>query len=72
MAATACLYNLSKEFSDKLHPSVLRRIIEVDLNAMEEFPQVKRTSNKCRHIFKNMISPLSASTATEKCAIDHL
>lgn len=40
MAATACLYNLSKtELGEKLHPTVLRDIINVDLNAMEEFPQ---------------------------------
>ena len=40
MAATACLYNLSKsEIGQKLHPSVLRQIVEVDLCAMKEFPQ---------------------------------
>ncbi len=40
MAATACLYNLSKaEVGLTLHPKILREIVEVDLNAMEEFPQ---------------------------------
>jgi len=40
MAATACLYNLSKtELSTQLHPRILSQIVEVDMNAMENFPQ---------------------------------
>lgn len=40
MAATACLFNLSKaELSQQLHPSILRQIVEVDLTAMEGYPQ---------------------------------
>ena len=40
MAATACLFNLSKEKSgQKLHPKVLSKIVNVDLDAMEAFPQ---------------------------------
>ena len=40
MAATACLFNLSKEKSgQKLHPKVLSKIVKVDLDAMESFPQ---------------------------------
>lgn len=43
MAATACLYNLSKsETGEKLHPRILGKIVEVDLNAMEEFPQYQQ------------------------------
>lgn len=39
MAATACLYNLSKaELGQKIHPSCLREIIELTLLAMENFP----------------------------------
>ena len=40
MAATACLFNLAKETnSQKLHPKVLSKIVNVDLDAMEAFPQ---------------------------------
>ena len=40
MAATACLFNLSKtELSQQLHPRILREIVEVDLKAMETYPQ---------------------------------
>lgn len=40
MAATACLFNLSRgEIGQKLHPRLLGRIVEVDLTAMEQFPQ---------------------------------
>lgn len=40
MAATACLFNLSKgNLGQKLHPKVLGEIVEADLNAMETFPQ---------------------------------
>ena len=40
MAATACLFNLSKEKNgQKLHPKVLSKIVQVDLDAMEAFPQ---------------------------------
>ena len=39
MAATACLYNLSKaELGQKIRPQCLKEIIEVTLQAMENFP----------------------------------
>ena len=39
MAATACLYNLSKaELGQKVHPVCLREIVELTLLAMENFP----------------------------------
>ncbi|XP_013407895.1 protein zyg-11 homolog B [Lingula anatina] len=39
MAATACLYNLTKaDFGVKTHPSCLRRVVELTLDAMENFP----------------------------------
>ncbi|XP_055956533.1 protein zyg-11 homolog B isoform X1 [Patella vulgata] len=39
MAATACLYNLSKsELGPKIHPMCLRDIVELTLKAMEQFP----------------------------------
>ena len=39
MAATACLYNLSKaELGQKIHPQCLKQIIELTLKAMENFP----------------------------------
>lgn len=39
MAATACLYNLSKaELGQKIHPCCLKEIIELTLKAMENFP----------------------------------
>jgi len=40
MAATACLFNLSKaELGSKIHPKILRDIVKTDLDAMENFPQ---------------------------------
>jgi len=40
MAATACLFNLSKsELGAKIHPKVLKEIVKADLDAMETFPQ---------------------------------
>ena len=40
MAATACLFNLSKaELGNKIHPGILRKIVQADLDAMETFPQ---------------------------------
>ncbi|XP_055956231.1 protein zyg-11 homolog B-like [Patella vulgata] len=39
MAATACLYNLSKsELGPKIHPMCLRDIVELTLKALEQFP----------------------------------
>ncbi|KAH3898226.1 protein zyg-11 homolog B-like [Dreissena polymorpha] len=39
MAATACLYNLSKaELGQKIHPKCLKEIIVLTLKAMENFP----------------------------------
>jgi len=40
MAATACLFNLSKsDLGAKIHPKILREIVKTDLDAMETFPQ---------------------------------
>ena len=39
MAATACLYNLTKgELANKVHPSILKDVVELSLDAMETFP----------------------------------
>lgn len=39
MAATACLYNLTKgELASKVHPSLLSHVVELSLVAMETFP----------------------------------
>ncbi|XP_034254173.1 protein zyg-11 homolog B-like isoform X1 [Thrips palmi] len=39
MAATACLYNLTKgELANRVHPSILRDVVELSLDAMETFP----------------------------------
>lgn len=39
MAATACLYNLTKgELGNMIHPSMLKQIVEVTLIAMETYP----------------------------------
>jgi len=40
MAATACLFNLSKpDLGAKIHPKILKEIVKTDLDAMEMFPQ---------------------------------
>jgi Zyg-11 family protein len=39
MAATACLYNLSKgEVGQKVHPACLKHVVNSTLAAMENFP----------------------------------
>ena len=39
MAATACLYNLTKgDLVQKIHPSILKQVVELTLTAMENFP----------------------------------
>ncbi|XP_014295930.1 protein zyg-11 homolog B isoform X1 [Microplitis demolitor] len=39
MAATACLYNLTKgELATKIHPFVLKQIVDLTLTAMESYP----------------------------------
>jgi len=39
MAATACLYNLTKsDLALNIHPSVLSKVVEATLDAMERFP----------------------------------
>ncbi|XP_069693619.1 protein zyg-11 homolog B-like isoform X2 [Periplaneta americana] len=39
MAATACLYNLTKgELAQKIHPKILKHVVELTLTAMENFP----------------------------------
>ncbi|XP_043479584.1 protein zyg-11 homolog B-like [Leptopilina heterotoma] len=39
IAGTACLYNLTKgELANKIHPSVLKQVVDVTLTAMESYP----------------------------------
>ncbi|XP_050534870.1 protein zyg-11 homolog B-like isoform X2 [Daktulosphaira vitifoliae] len=39
MAATACLYNLTKsDLASKIHPNVLAMVVEATLDAMERYP----------------------------------
>lgn len=39
MAATACLYNLTKgDLAQKIHPRVLRSVVDLTLTAMDTFP----------------------------------
>lgn len=39
MAATACLYNLTKgELSLKIHPNLLKQVVSLTLKAMKNFP----------------------------------
>ncbi|XP_015602670.1 protein zyg-11 homolog B isoform X3 [Cephus cinctus] len=39
MAATACLYNLTKgELATRIHPSILKQIVDLTLTAMESYP----------------------------------
>lgn len=53
MAATACLYNLTKgELSLKLHPSLLKQVVSLTLNAMKTFPHHYQASIFCL-LFKN-------------------
>jgi hypothetical protein len=51
MAATACLYNLTKgDLVQKIHPSILKQVVELTLTAMENFPshyQVSTIRNLC-------------------------
>lgn len=43
MAATACLYNLSKqELGQKIHPKWLAKIVENIMEAMTTFPKHKQ------------------------------
>lgn len=47
MAATACLYNLSKgEVGAKVHPACLTRIVNLTLLAMENFPNHQQVSDR--------------------------
>jgi len=46
MAATACLYNLTKgEFAQKIHPKILKQVVELTLTAMENFPDHYQVSS---------------------------
>jgi hypothetical protein len=51
MAATACLYNLTKgDLFQKIHPSILKLVMELTLTPMENFPnhyQVSTILNLC-------------------------
>nr|CAD7266549.1 unnamed protein product [Timema shepardi] len=39
MAATACLYNLTKgDLAQKIHPNILLRVVDLTLTAMETYP----------------------------------
>ncbi len=46
MAATACLYNLSKmEMGQKIHPMWLGKLVELTLDAMQNFPNHQQVNS---------------------------
>ena len=46
MAATACLYNLSKgEMGQKIHPLWLAKLVDLTLDAMQNFPNHQQVSS---------------------------
>jgi Zyg-11 family protein len=46
MAATACLYNLTKgDLAQKIHPRILKQVVELTLTAMETFPNHYQVSS---------------------------
>ena len=47
MAVTACLYNLTHDVSQKLHPHLLNEIVKSNLDAMEVFPQHHQMQKNC-------------------------
>lgn len=59
MAATACLYNLSKgEMGQKIHPLWLAKLVDLTLDAMQNFPnhqQVRATFNFLLQIFEEFV-----------------
>lgn len=52
MAATACLYNLSKgDLAQKIHPKILKQVVELTLTAMENFPNNHQVSQVINFLF---------------------
>ena len=56
MAATACLYNLSKgEMGQKIHPLWLAKLVDLTLDAMKNFPNHQQVSKIYRFPVKKML-----------------
>ena len=52
MAATACLYNLTRgEVGQKIHPVVLAKCVDLTLAAMENFPNHQQVSSSKATIY---------------------
>ena len=77
MAATACLYNLSKgEMGQKIHPLWLAKLVDLTLDAMQNFPNHQQVSSPTYVIFCYVrefcisinVTPLLA--AAEKCLVN--
>ena len=58
MAATACLFNLSKnEIGLRLHPKILGQIVKLDLDAMETFPQYHQVISSFSKMLSYQVHP---------------
>lgn len=65
MAATACLFNLTKgELGKILHPRILSDTVKVNLNAMEEFPQHQQLQ-------KNVLLTICSDRILQDVSFDH-
>ena len=73
MAATACLYNLSKaELGQKVHPVCLRDIVDLTLLAMENFPNHQQLQKNALLTLcsDRILQDVVGTTATEECLIN--
>lgn len=54
MAATACVYNLTKgDVGQKIHPHILKEVVHFTLAAMENFPNHLQVDKVCKTKQKN-------------------
>lgn len=74
MAATACVYNLTKgDIGQKIHPHVLREVVNCTLAAMENFPNHLQVSSCCKfpsYTLRIFVTNKVDFQVTEKHALD--
>ncbi|XP_070563136.1 protein zyg-11 homolog [Ptychodera flava] len=79
MAGSACLYNLTKyELSEGIHVSVLKKLIDIILDAMATFPERGQLQNNCMLVLRNErilydvnFDYLRAAQLTMQCLTDY-
>ena len=73
MAATACLYNLTKaDMGQKVHPKWLSQVVDLTMTAMQNFPNHQQVRFYMAHVYIAKVHSFNVLNIVKRCPLyDH-